>query len=134
MSRVTYKLTEAGDGRQFRVVGSGATLAAAKAEADSKLAMTVGAILSASQSEDIDAGDFGPVASAAGLFSDANLSLRNAAGQVVNIHLENVTTTIGTGTNGLIDLTDPLITGFATVYKDGAGNGGYLPYDGHFVS
>lgn len=134
MSRVTYKMREAGDGRQFRVVGTGDTLADAKAEADAKVNMTVGVILSASQSEDIDAGDFAAVASAAGLFSDANLSLRNTEGQVVNIHLENVATSLGTGSNGLIDLTDPLIIAFATVYKDGAGNGGYVPYDGHFVS
>lgn len=134
MSRVTYKMTEAGDGRKFNVVGTGDTLADAKAEADAKLAMTVGVIQSATQSEDIDAGDYGTVASAGGLFSDANLSLRNTDGTVVNIHLENVATSLGTGSNGLIDLTDPLIIAFAAAWKDGSGAGGYTPYDGHFVS
>jgi len=133
MSRVTYKMLEASDGRKFNVVGTGASIADAQAEADAKLAMTVGTIVSASTSETLDPGDYGVVASAAGLFSDVNLSLRNTAGQVVNIHIENVTTAIGTGTNGLVDLTDPLVIAFAGAYKDGAGGGGYTPYDGHFV-
>ena len=133
MPRVTYKMLESSDGRQFNVVGTGPDKATAVAEAKAKMAMTVGTIESATYSDVLAGADLG-TAHAAGIFSDANLSLRNTAGKVVNIHLENVSTDIGTGSNGLIDLTDPLIVAFATAYVDGAGAGGYTPYDGHFVS
>lgn len=133
MPSASYLVWEAGTNRPFRVRGTGATLADALAEANAKLAMTVGVVKEATYTDDIDPGDAGAVASAAGLFSDANLVLRNAAGKVVTVRLENITTSIGTGVNGMLDLTDPLITGFAAVYKDGADAGGYTPYDGKFI-
>lgn len=133
MPRATYKMVEAGDGRKFNVVGTGPNKASAIAEANAKLAMTVGTVEGGSYSDEITGADLG-TAHAAGNFSDANLSLRNTAGKVVNIHLENISTDVGTGSNGLIDLTDPLIVAFAGAYVDGSGAGGYTPYDGHFVA
>lgn len=132
MPRATYTMVEAGDGRIFKISGTGETRAAAIAEANAKLAMTVGVIQSGTISEDLAGDDLG-TAHGAGLFSDANLVLRNTAGKVVNVHLENISTDLGTGSNGLLDLTDPLITEFAAAYVDGSGNGGYTPYDGKFV-
>lgn len=133
MPRATYNMIEAGDGRKFKVVGTGPDKATAVAEAKAKVAMTVGFVDSGTYSDELTGADLG-TAHADGTFSDANLSLRNTAGKVVNIHLENISTDLGTGANGIIDLTDPLIIAFAGAYVDGAGAGGYTPYDGHFVS
>jgi hypothetical protein len=133
MPVVTYNLREASDNRKFIVRGTGLTRAAAVAEANAKLAMTVGTIEKSSVSDILSGPETG-TPNADGTFSDANLVLRDAAGKVVSVHLENVTTAIGTGLNGMIDLTDPLVTGFASAYRDGTGAGGYTPYDGHFVA
>lgn len=133
MPSANYKVREAGSGRFFTIRGTGNSRADAVAEASAKIAMTVGVIESASISDSMTEAELGAVASANGLFSDAILSLRNAAGKVVNVKLENVTTAIGTGTGGLINLQHALVTGFAAAYKDGNGAGGYTPYDGHFV-
>lgn len=133
MPTMSYKLRESSDNRAFTVKGTGLTRAAAVAEANAKLAMTVGTIESITIT-DVPTGPETGTTSGDTIFSDANLVLRNSAGKVVNVRLENVTTAIGTGINGLIDLTDPLVTDFATAYRDGAGAGGYTPYDGHFIS
>lgn len=133
MPTVTYKMREASDNRPFSVRGTGLTKAAAVAEANAKLAMTVGTIESNSVSDVLVGGEIG-TPNGDSVFSDANLVLRNSAGKVVNVRLENVTTAIGTGLNGLLDLTDALIVAFATAYRDGAGAGGYTPFDGRFIS
>lgn len=133
MPEVRYKLRESGDNRAFTITGTGLTRAAAVAEANAKLAMTVGTIESSSATDILTGPETG-VPNGGDLFSDANLVLRNAAGKVVNVRLENVTTDIGTGINGLIDLANALVVAFATAYRDGAGAGGYTAYDGHFIS
>lgn len=133
MVRVTYKFREPGTDRPFKVVGTGATRAAAVAEAKAKAAMTCGDYDGGTISDALLVAEGGEP-NAGAQFSDANLSLRNAGGQVVNIFLENIATDLGTGNNGLLDLENELIVAFATVYRDGQGNGGYVPYDGHFVS
>lgn len=133
MPSLSYKVREAGSGRIFTVRGTGDDRATAVAEANAKMAMVVGVIESATITESPAEGELGAVASANGLFSDAILSIRNGAGKVVNTKLENVTTAIGTGTKGLINLQDGLVVAFATAYRDGEGLGGYTPYDGHFV-
>lgn len=133
MPTLSYKMRELTDNRAFTVKGNGLTRAAAVAEANAKLAMTVGTVESMTLTDVPTGGETG-TPNAGTEFSDANLVLRNAGGKVVNVRLENVTTDIGTGINGLIDLTDPLIVAFATAYRDGAGAGGYTPFDGHFIS
>lgn len=133
MPTLSYKMRESGDNRAFTVKGTGLTRAAAVAEANAKLAMTVGTVESSTLTDVPTGGETG-TPSADTLFSDADLVLRNSAGKIVNVRLENVTTAIGTGLNGLIDLADPLVVAFATAYRDGAGAGGYTPYDGRFIS
>lgn len=128
-----YKIREAGSGRFFTIRGTGDDRATAVAEANAKLAMTVGVVESATITDVPTGAELGAVASANGLYSDAILSLRNGSGKVVNVKLENVTTAIGTGTRGLIDLQNALVVAFASAYRDGGGVGGYTPYDGRFV-
>lgn len=132
MPRATYVLQES-NGRKFRVAGTGLTRAAAIAEANAKLAMTVGTVLDSSVSDDLTEEEAG-AAHAVGAYSDAELTMQNGAGRRVTVHLENIANDLGDGVTGDIDLDDALVTGFATAYKDGDGNGGYTPYSGHFVA
>lgn len=130
MPRVTYNLQEP-NGRKFRVVGTGLTRAAAVAEANSKLALTVGTIVDSSVSDILAGGETG-AANGGANYSDANLTLKNGA-KFVSIHLENISNEYGDGTTGDIDVLNDDIAAFAAAYKDGAGNGGYSAYSGHFV-
>lgn len=134
MVTVTYKVREAGTDRPFAIRGNGNTRADAVAEAKAKIAMVVGVVSEVTISDVPTGAETGAVASAAGLFSDADLVLRNSAGKVVTVRLENVTTAIGTGIGGLVDLSNDLVTAFAAAYKDGSGAGGYSPFDGRFIS
>lgn len=131
MPRTTYVLQEP-NGRKFRVAGTGLTRAAAIAEANAKLALTVGTVIDSSVSDDLTVGETG-VAHAADDYSDAELTMQNGAGRRVTIHLENISNEYGDGITGDLDLTNTDITDFATAYKDGDGAGGYTPYSGHFV-
>lgn len=133
MPEVRYKLRELVDDKPFTIKGTGLTRAAAVAEANAKLAMTVGTVESSSVSDLLVGGEIG-TANADDQFSDANLVLRNAGGKVVNVRLENISTSLGTGVNGLVDLEDPLIVAFAAAYRDGAGLGGYTAFDGRYIS
>lgn len=130
MPRVTYNLQEP-NGRKFRVVGTGLTRAAAVAEANTKLALTVGTIVDSSVSDLLTGGETG-TANGAADYSDASLTLKNGA-KFVSIHLENISNEYGDGTTGDIDVLNDDIAAFAAAYKDGAGNGGYSAYSGHFV-
>jgi hypothetical protein len=132
MPTVSYKMLESATNRKFTVRGTGSSRAAAVAEANAKLAMTVGTIDGSSISEELAAGELG-TAHGAGTFSDAVLILQNGSGKRVSIKLDNISTAVGTGVAGQLDLADALVTDFATAYRDGDGNGGYAPYDGYFV-
>lgn len=130
--RVTYTITE-NTGRVFRISGSGPTRAEAVAEANAKLALTVGTVKSSSVSEDLAPGEEG-TEHAAGTYSDANLELRNTlTGKVVTVHLEDIATTYSDGF-GNVDVSNADIIAFATAYRDGAGAGGYEPIGGKFVA
>lgn len=130
--RVTYKLQEE-NGHKFGIAGTGATRAAAVAEANTKLALTVGTVLSSTVSDVLTGGETG-AAHAGETYSDANLVLkRTATGKIVNIPLENIANSYGDGVTGDLLLDDEDIVAFATAYRDGEGNGGYVPYGGSFV-
>lgn len=130
--RVTYLLKELADYRPFRIGGSGPDRATAVAEANAKLAMICGVVERATISDVPTAGETGEPNPGTS-FSNADLILRNnTTGKTVSIRLDNVTTDIGTGVGGIIDIEDPLVVAFATAYRDGDGNGGYSPYGGEF--
>lgn len=133
MPRVDYKLTEPVNNRPFHVIGTGLTRAAAVAEANAKLALTVGTVVGSSVSDVLTGPETGAVA-AGGVYSDAELILRRTSdGHKVAIHLENIDNALGTGVNGQLDLTNQDLIDFATAYRDGAGGGGYAVFDGYFV-
>lgn len=127
--RSTMSLEEA-NGRPFSIAGSGNTKADAEAELGAKAALTIGTFVKATTSGPMAAP---PAANGASVYSDAVLVLRNAAGKLASVHLENISDEYGIG-NGLIDLTAGDITAFATAYRDGDGLGGYTPFAGEYVA
>lgn len=129
--RVSYTLQES-NGRKFRIAGTGLTRAAAVAEGNAKLALTVGTVTDSGVSDDLTGGELG-AANGDATYSDAELVLKNGAGKIVSLHLENISNSYGDGVTGDIDLANADIVAFATAYRDGAGAGGYAPYGGHFV-
>lgn len=130
MARVTYTLEE-DTGRKFRVAGTGTTRAEAVAEANAKLALTVGSVRNGTVSELLEVAEEG-TANAGTVYSDANLELRNGlTGKIVNVHLENIATSYSDGF-GNIDVTNADIAAFATAYRDGQGAGGYEAVSGKF--
>jgi hypothetical protein len=130
--RVTYRLKEE-NGHKFGIAGTGTTRAAAVAEANTKLALTVGEVISSTVSDVLAGGETG-TAHDAGTYSDANLVLKQTAtGKIVNIPLENISNEYGDGVTGDLLLDNADIVAFATAYRDGGGLGGYAPYGGSFV-
>lgn len=118
------------NGRAFTIAGTGNTQAAALAELTAKAAMTVGT------QEKVSFG--GPVTDAIAnntdaVYSDAVLVLRNGAGEIASVHLENISVVYGLGA-GQLDLTADDIVAFATAYRDGRGLGGYTPFGGEYVA
>lgn len=133
MARVTYTLQEP-NGRKFKVAGSANTRVLAIAEANTKVAMTVGTVLGATVSEDLAGADLADSNEGAS-YSDAVLVLQHTvSGTRRSIALENISNTLGDSITGDLILDDPLIVAFAAAYRDGDGGGGYEPYDGHFVA
>jgi hypothetical protein len=131
MATVTYNMLELGTGRKFRVTGNSDDSAEALAEANAKLAMTVGTVVSSSQSGPITAG--AGAANGGTQYSDAILILTKSGETDRGIKLDNIATSLSDG-NGKLNVTDPLITGFAAAYRDGSGNGGYSALSGYFVA
>lgn len=127
--RYTMVLHET-NGRPFSIAGTGTSQADALAELEAKAAITVGVADKVSFS--------GPVAdgtvenSTSAVYSDAVLVLRNNAGEIASVHLENIDANLAIG-QGQLDLTDPLIIAFATAYRDGRGLGGYSAFGGEYV-
>lgn len=133
MPRVTYRMQEA-NGRKFSIAGTGLTRAAAVAEANTKLALTVGTVTDNSVSDELTGGETG-TANADSVYSDAELTLKQtSSGKLVTIHLENISDAYGDGVTGDLVLDNDDIVAFATAYKDGAGAGGYVPYSGSFTA
>jgi len=116
------------NGRKFSISGTGADDATALAEHNAKLALTVGTILSQSQSSPVD-----PAvgAAAAGTYSNGYITLQNAAGKVVNAQFDNIVNSVAA--NGKIVLTNGLVTTFAAAYRDRDGVGGYTAVGGEII-
>jgi hypothetical protein len=131
MPRASYTLKEP-NGKKFRIGGSGPTRAAAIGEANAKLALTVGDVIQGSISDMLSEAEQG-LPHTAGTYSDAEFSMKNSAGNVVTVHLENISNAYGDGVTGDLILTNADLIAFASAYRDGAGAGGYLPYGGKFV-
>jgi hypothetical protein len=131
MAIVTYNMTELGTGRKFRIVGTAPTAALALSEANAKLAMTVGTVVSNSSSAPLTAG--AGTANAGTQYSDAIIVLSKSGSADRAIRFDNVTTGISDG-NGKVNVTNTLVADFATNYRDGDGNGGYAASHGYFVS
>lgn len=133
MARVTYTLQEP-NGRKFKVAGTANTRVLAIAEANTKVGMTVGTVLSATVSEDL-AGDDLAESNDSASYSDAVLTLQHTVtGVRRSIKLENISNALGDAITGDLILDDPLVVAFAAAYRDGDGTGGYEPYDGRFVA
>jgi len=133
-NRITYNMREGGTDRKFQVVGTGSSRAAALAEANTKLAMTVGTIESASESADLPVLDYG-TPHAGPVFSDGIITLSRGVNYAKRSpKLENITVALKkANTAGDIDITNGLVTAFAAAYMDGDGNTGYTPVDGHYT-
>lgn len=131
--RVTYKGKEVGSGKKMRVVGSALTYADALAEANSKLALTVMAVDSASSTQVLAAGDMGTPAT--GTYTDAELIVQKVGEPDRVIHLENVTTTLFDGITGRMLVPPPaaLLT-FIDSWSDGKGDMGYSFKEGYAVN
>lgn len=128
--RVTYVLEE-DTGRKFRVGGSGNTAAAALAEANAKLALTIGNVRSVTASGPLTTGE--GAAHDGSVYSDATVELRHSiSGKIVNVHLENISTGYSDGF-GNIDITAADMVAFATAYADGSGATGYEIIGGKYV-
>lgn len=122
---ITYTGFDPASDKQFSVRGSGNTRAAALAEANAKLALTVMNVARASESQALPAGDEG--AAAAGTSADGVITLTKGVGYTDKVvKFENMTTAVKkAGTKGQIDGTHALIVAFVDAYVDGDGNSGY---------
>lgn len=123
----TTSLTEP-NGREFRISGTGPSDALALAEHNAKLALTVGTVVKQTHSSPVAAAVGAP---AAGTYSNGFVTLKNAAGKVVNVQFDNITN--GVAANGHILIGDALIEAFADAYRDRDGTGGYVPIGGEIV-
>jgi hypothetical protein len=131
MATVTYNMSELGTGRKFRVVGTSDTEAEALAEANAKLAMTVGTVISNSASGPLTAGAGSP--NGGTQYSDAILILSKSGYPDRAIKLDNIDTGLSDG-NGKLNVQDALVQTFAGAYRDGAGDGGYSALSGYFIA
>lgn len=134
--RSTYsvRLAEAGTNRRFSISGTGGTPADAKAEADAKLALTVGTAVAANRSESVDPATVAAT-NAGPLYSDAVLVVtKDDFSPDRQIRLENISTAYRlAGSQGKIDLSNAAIAAFVAAYKDADGVGGYVAVDGYYV-
>src|SRR5215207_2103756 len=130
---VTYKMEELGTGREFSVRGTGNTRAAALAEAQAKLQLTVGTQIGGSVSEPLAGADLG-AANGGTQFSDAVIVLGKAGASKRVISLDNISTEYALGGSaGLIDTAHADIQAFATAFVDSDGVGGYSVISGEYV-
>ncbi len=130
MPTATYTLEEPTNKRRFSVRGTGPDEATAQAEADAKLAMTVGTLISGRISSDMAV--LG--APATGVYSDVNIVLYSPGSEkTVTLRMQNVTNAIAVGNSGLVDITDPLVAAVASAYEDADGNIDWIVISGEFV-
>lgn len=129
---ITYSGIDPATEKPFSVRGTGNSRAAALAEANAKLAMTVMTVQKATESLELAEGDAG--APAAGVFADAYIRLSKGAGYGDRVvRLKNVTTAIKkAGTKGHIDGANALVAAFVAAYVDSDGTSGWTFVDGEF--
>lgn len=131
MARVTVNMTQSVTGLPFQLVGTADTLAAARAEAQAKAALTVGAVVSVSESEDV--ADISAYVAAAGDDADCVIILGKDGNANRPIKVTNATKAIALANGkGRINIAHPLVTAFAGAYRDGDGDGGYSAVGGQF--
>lgn len=130
--KVTYHLMESNE-RKFDVIGtSTASAAQALAEADTKLALTVGTYLGGLVSSPPAVPG---VPHAAEEYSDAIIVLRRGAAPnyfYTSVRLQNIANEYGV--EGEIPAGQADIDAFAAAYHDGAGNGGWSFKSGRYVA
>lgn len=131
MARVTVNMTQAVTGLPFQVVGTADTMALARAEAIAKTALTVGDVVSVSESEDVE--DISGYVAAAGDDADAVIILGKVGNANRPIKITNATKAIAlVNGKGKINIANGLVTAFAGAYRDGDGDGGYTAVGGQF--
>ncbi len=134
-ARVTYTLKSA-TGVEFKIIATGLNYEMAKAEADAKVALSVGKVVSASRSEDVDPsewqspdepspGSARAIITLARDYSDSKKSIEftHATGRISD-KLRN---------DGTIDVKHELVRRLAENYRDGEGKGGYRAVSGEFM-
>jgi len=119
-------------GLLFTVVGSSDSESEALAELNAKLDITSGVVISASATSAIDPL---PTADGAGDGEDATLTLFLAGQPKRTVKIENMTLdALLAGSEGIVDITNGTVIAFATNYRDGQGNGGYVIVSGEYVN
>lgn len=126
----TYYKTASGD--EDRIQGSALTAVDAKAEHDAILKVTVAATVLATKKSDVVT----PTATAGGTgaYEQATLLLkRTSDGRKTTKTIKRMATSYKAAANdGTVDITNADIIAIATAYRDSAGVGGYVVYDGVF--
>lgn len=133
LAKVIYVGKEAGSGRKMRVVGSGLDLAAATAEANTKMAITVMVVDHVEQVQPFAGTAATP---ATGQFTDAVFVLQKTGEPDRVVRLDNVTTAIFDGSTGRVPVGTDLpasVAAFAAAWTDGNGTGGYTFKEGYAV-
>jgi len=99
---------------------------------NAKLAITSGVVVSASSTAAIDPL---PTADGAGDGEDATLTLFLAGVGKRTVKIENMSLDAKIpDSEGIVDITNGSITGFAAAYRDGTGAGGYTIVAGEYVN
>lgn len=131
-----YVLTNS-TGKQWSVIGTGPDDATALAEANAKLALTVGTVLSSTQRIGIPNGDQSAPHSATGEFEDAVITMaKTVNGRVVTrtVRLNNISTAyVRANSKGEIDGTNADVAAYVSAFRDGDGLGGYSFQSGHYT-
>lgn len=122
-------------GINHSVRGTGTTRAQALAELKARAALQVLVKVKGTESMALVAADFTATVFATGAFADMELTLTKGIGYSDKvIRLPNTTTAVLlAGSKGQVDITNSLITDFATAYVDGDGVNGYVPLRGQFT-
>jgi hypothetical protein len=135
-SRVTITVEDSDTFKTFQIVGTATTLAAAKAEAQKKLAMTAGVtVLGVNESQAGTLSDYPNPSGTVG--KDASLTLRKGTDRSTtrSIPIKSLDTTLADSVaqDGSVDVSATAITDFGSAYRDKSGTGGYTVIRGAFV-
>lgn len=121
------------NGRKFSKTAQGATAAAATTFAAAIAHITVGTLVSATQSSDVAPGDLPPVS--AGTYSDATFHFRKGTDNA-NVHFEQLSNAyaevIDGDATGNVDIALPDIADYAAAWST-ANGGGWSLVEAHYV-